>query len=158
MEMMVLIWVLITIFTNTLYIYMVVYFYRVAYPKIESNPNDDIYQGMVDDIYRRGQNEQWLAYAESIKRNGCVYIIQECGLNKLYKIGKTYSIRRRISHLETAMPYPMRIICILPSSKYDELELVLHREFKDKRQRLEWFELSDEDIDQIKRIGENYGQ
>lgn len=158
MEMMVWIWILITLFTNAFYIYMAAYFYREAHPEIESCVNDDIFQGMVDDIYRLYENEQWITYAESMKKNGCVYVIQECGLNRLYKIGKSYSIRRRIAHLETAMPYPMRIICILPSSQYDELELVLHRQFSDKRQRLEWFELSKEDIDQIKRIGANCGQ
>jgi len=59
------------------------------------------------------------------------YIIKS---GKYYKIGKTKNIKRRINSYNTTNP-DFKIIRLIDAG----VEKILHRLFKDKRHRHEWF-------------------
>lgn len=102
------------------------------------------------------ENERKLRVALESNLGGFVYVIKECGLNKYYKIGMTRALIARLSHLETAMPYAMEIIAIIPTSDCEGLEQRLHRQYGKLRRKLEWFELKPEHIQDIERIGQEW--
>ncbi len=62
----------------------------------------------------------------------------------LYKIGKTSHVENRMKSFKTANPY-FELIHVIEG----DCEAHLHDKFKDARSHLEWFYLSDEDINYI---------
>jgi hypothetical protein len=151
-------WMAIALFQSFVIAYFVYITMRESKPKLPTEIDIDkmMPHQFINGLLRQNANERKVADAIEKARDvlGYVYIIKECGLNKYYKIGKTSTIQGRLSALETAMPYPMEVISIIVTSDYDSLELELHRRFSTKRRKNEWFELDDNDIAQIKRIGE----
>lgn len=153
-------WMMIALFQSFVIAYFIYSSIRENKPELPTEVDIDkmMPHQFINGLLRQNANERKVA--DAIERAhdvlGYVYIIKECGLNKYYKIGKTSTIQGRLNALETAMPYPMEIILIIVTSDYDALESELHRRFKHKRRKLEWFELDENDITRINRIGENY--
>lgn len=86
---------------------------------------------------------------EKVKKKiaGFVYLFK-CENTNAYKIGRTSgSISSRISQLKTANPYIKEVI----SFKTDDIfeEIMWHEKFKNKNISGEWFDLSEDDINEM---------
>jgi hypothetical protein len=66
-----------------------------------------------------------------------VYFVRS-GTDGPIKIGKANNVRNRIAGLQTAHPWPLHLLLVLPGSEVEER--ALHTEFKAARMRGEWFE------------------
>ena len=77
---------------------------------------------------------------------GYVYVIS---LNEFYKIGMSSAPHNRVSQIQTAVPYKVKIEAIIPSTEMEVLEKNLHLTFKHKRVSGEWFLLDTDDLKQI---------
>lgn len=62
------------------------------------------------------------------------------------KIGRTNSLKRRMSNLQTGNPIPLRLLGYILSKEEVSLEKELHSEFHAKRRSGEWFDIETEDI------------
>lgn len=82
-----------------------------------------------------------------LKKSGHIYIM-ECGGK--YKIGNSKNVEKRKKQLDNR-PFPVSIIYKSPviEEVYD-IETMLHDVYKAKRISGEWFDLTDEDITEIK--------
>lgn len=76
-------------------------------------------------------------------RHGFVYVIQG---DNYFKIGCTINPQKRIKTMSVKSPFELKIRLLLPSDNIDKLEKELHDKFHDKRQKGEWFTLTEEDI------------
>ena len=84
----------------------------------------------------------------------CVYIIKTS--KRLYKIGKTQDLQKRIANYNTHLPIVFRVIRQYLASNMDELEGALHIVFQHKRVKGEWFELSYDDLVICDNIARHY--
>lgn len=77
-----------------------------------------------------------------------VYVVQ-CG--KDYKIG--YTTKRaytRLDSMQAGNPAQMRLVLTINTPKPKEYEAILHRHYAHKKVRGEWFELDEQDLEDIK--------
>ncbi len=81
--------------------------------------------------------------------SGCVYILECQGL---YKIGKTTNLKARLLAIQAMNPFPLKVIHVIPSERYGIVEKALHKIFSSKRLGGEWFELSSEEINEVKSL------
>lgn len=82
--------------------------------------------------------------------SGIVYVLKAD--NGLYKIGRAKKFENRLLQLQTQMPYDLEVIVLIESDDYIGLEKGLHKRFVSKREKGEWFELSEEDIEYLKGL------
>lgn len=68
-----------------------------------------------------------------------------------YKIGKSISPPRRLKEVSPKMPFGVTLLCAIKTDDMCKLEKTLHRRFKAKRCKGEWFKLTQGDLDAIKR-------
>jgi Meiotically up-regulated gene 113 len=80
-------------------------------------------------------------------RNGYVYIIQG---GEYFKIGLSVDPAKRIHAMNCKAPFPLQVRILLPSEDIDCLERELHTVFRPKRQRGEWFLLTEKDLEFIR--------
>ena len=80
---------------------------------------------------------------------GVVYIVECAGR---YKIGKTQDLTFRLAHFTIILPFEPILIHQISSGNISQTERDLHIKYKEKRVRGEWFDLSQEDIEAIKRL------
>jgi len=85
------------------------------------------------------------------KDTASVYVV-EC--NGLYKIGMSGSVSRRISSLQTATPYDVKLVDTFESDVAFEMEQHLHHVFAEKNVQGEWFSLDDADLERVRWIAE----
>lgn len=69
-----------------------------------------------------------------------------------FKIGCTVNLEGRLKTFATTLPISSAYECILPCENMLNTERRLHERFRDKRQSGEWFDLSPEDVEYIKRL------
>ena len=79
-----------------------------------------------------------------MQEGNCVYIIKTS--KKLYKIGKSQDLQKRIAGYHTHLPIVFRVVRQYLVSNMDELEESLHIVFQHKRVKGEWFELNEDDL------------
>lgn len=72
-----------------------------------------------------------------------VYLIGSPG-SPLVKIGWTDNPERRLRHLQTGSPVPLKLLALFEGGHIVEAEL--HRRFADKRQHGEWFDLGQDPV------------
>lgn len=75
-----------------------------------------------------------------------VYFIR-CG--PYVKIGYTLGVLKNRMGSGTFNPYPMEVLFSVITYKPKELEAKLHSALADKRARGEWFELTDQDVEDV---------
>ena len=78
-----------------------------------------------------------------------VYLIRMADTT-FYKIGFTREIHKRLADLQHANPMPLRVIAMMAGGR--KLEGRLHRRFQDQRVRGEWFDLTEEMVEEIRSI------
>lgn len=91
---------------------------------------------------------------ENLVNGDCVYILKYVGSKDIYKIGKTNNIRKRIKALSTASPYPIEVEHLIATESPQDsslLEIELHDVFCHRRMNGEWFNLTEEDLDFVKK-------
>lgn len=71
--------------------------------------------------------------------------------NGLTKIGRTRNLGQRIHHFTTKLPYELKETLIIKTTDSSALETHLHKMFSDKRVRGEWFQLTSEDFDNVRK-------
>ena len=80
--------------------------------------------------------------------NGYIYVIK---MDNYYKIGKTKNPKERFGEY-TLLPKEPTIICCECVSFYSKVETDLHKKYKEKALRGEWFALDEKDVEEIKQI------
>jgi len=73
-----------------------------------------------------------------------------------YKIGCAKDYKTRIKTLGVIMPFEYELTHIIRCVNYQELENVLHKAFKPKRIRGEWFSIEESDFLEVNVICKNY--
>lgn len=79
-------------------------------------------------------------------KGGWVYFIQS---GEFVKIGISQDVTKRLQTLQTASPYPMKVIKKLAVPYPASAEFRLHRYYADRRRAGEWFALTADDIANI---------
>jgi hypothetical protein len=82
---------------------------------------------------------------------GCVYLIREMEQGRI-KIGKSKNVVKRLKHFGIALPFQIEEVHFIATKNYDELEQHLHKKYAYKRVNGEWFDLDENDIEEIKKI------
>ena len=82
-------------------------------------------------------------------RKPTVYLIK---CHDRYKIGRTNNLGARFFTKAGACPYPLEHIWHLYIDEHALLEKSLHRIFKEQRVHYEWFNLSNDQVEDIKKI------
>lgn len=72
-----------------------------------------------------------------------VYIIKSAGL---HKIGCTSNVRNRMVSFLQSIPTSVELAVFLPTRSFRAVEWTLHQQYRDKRVRGEWFNLTSEDL------------
>ena len=78
----------------------------------------------------------------------CVYLIK--AENGLCKIGYTNHLARRLATLRTMSPVPLTLTWVWPGTR--DNETALHRDNRRRRSHGEWFNLSAETIEGLRRL------
>ena len=78
---------------------------------------------------------------------GKVYLLEEMGDKLRYKIGVTKNeMKNRVNPLKTGNSDDIMAIYTYESAHYKKIEKMLHRKFQKNHHRLEWFEMTDEQV------------
>ena len=86
------------------------------------------------------------------KGDHCVYVIKHKGKSSIYKIGKSADFHQRFETIQSYNPAELEVVLVQKTSLNDYLEKILHFEFKSKKIRGEWFDLSKEDAARLKDL------
>lgn len=84
---------------------------------------------------------------------GYVYIIQDVEVSKAYKIGRTNHPKRRLNRFGVELPFKTEVIHILRTDNAVEAEKRLHEKYARRHKRGEWFDLSEEQLEEIRQMG-----
>lgn len=85
-----------------------------------------------------------------------VYLIKDTDREGIYKIGMTKQVmEKRLKALQTGNASNLEVCCIHETCDAYTLEAMLHRKYQTKRVKNEWFELTDEDVENFKSVCEN---
>ncbi len=84
-------------------------------------------------------------------RSGYVYLLEGDGC---YKIGHARDPENRVETLKIQLPYPVHLVTFVYSEDRRGLEAELHEKFADKRLNGEWFDLSQNDVEEIEKMGD----
>jgi hypothetical protein len=79
-----------------------------------------------------------------------VYVINIKGTS-LYKIGISINVEDRFKQLDTTIPYDLILVNTYKVNHDKTVEFSLHKHFKDKRIKAEWFNLSEKDMVELDR-------
>jgi hypothetical protein len=108
---------------------------------------DSFFDGTMEEL---AQQEKEKEYHGIKNEHGHVYLIHS--ENGLHKIGKARVVSKRLESFNTAYPDKLTLIHSFESYGYSDAEAVLHFRYNEKNVHGEWFQLTQEDIDDIKSI------
>jgi Meiotically up-regulated gene 113 len=83
---------------------------------------------------------------------GYIYVIGFAEIPDLYKIGFTNNLERRLKLFDWASPFIPVVFHSIMVSSGQKIERMLHKTFKGKRVKLEWFSLTEDDLQFIRSI------
>jgi len=72
-----------------------------------------------------------------------IYIIK---CQKYYKIGKSYDAYQRMKNIELSSPFKLEMVYHAEVNDAHKLEKKIHRKFRNKRVKGEWFELNKDEV------------
>ena len=81
---------------------------------------------------------------------GFVYLLQSP--TSAYKIGRTKNPDDRLKTFGVKLPFEVEYVCLIKTADMGALEAELHGYFADKRINGEWFNLTPDDVAQIKEM------
>lgn len=94
-----------------------------------------------------------LANGKRVRNDEYIYLVR--AENGLIKIGYSEDVQRRFNLLNTSSPVALELLWFLKSARARAIEAKLHNLYASKRIRGEWFALTIDDVEQIKR---DYGK
>ena len=89
------------------------------------------------------------------KGDDCIYVIKHRGKSSIYKIGKSADFHQRFETIQSYNSTELEVVLVQKTSLNSYLEKILHFEFKSKKIRGEWFDLSKEDVARLKELVSN---
>lgn len=90
-------------------------------------------------------------YATKLENSGFVYFVHESG-HQYIKIGKAKDTSKRIQNdFGTTMPYTFTLLHTIESLNHHKTEQLFHQHFRRKRKSGEWFQLSERDMEWVKK-------
>ena len=81
-------------------------------------------------------------------KKGYVYVID--AQNGMYKIGLSKIPKIRLDMLSVSLPFDLKLALLIDCQDMDKVENDLHEFYKDKRQKGEWFQLTEKDLIDIR--------
>lgn len=78
-----------------------------------------------------------------------VYVVQQIGIDGIYKIGITKDVKKRLEQFNNAAPIGIKVITCIESQDSPLIEPYLHDYFKDFNSNLEWYRLSDDQLEEL---------
>lgn len=78
-----------------------------------------------------------------------LYIVKQIGLDDYYKIGITYNIEERLKQFETVAPIGIELVRAYKTVKARDLETELHNTYNAFNSNLEWYHLTQEQLNQV---------
>jgi hypothetical protein len=85
-------------------------------------------------------------------RSTAIYLFSIKEIPNYYKIGISKEVHRRLADYNTAMPFTVVLEYSVEHPDFRSVEKALHKRFKHKRIKGEWFLLSDFEIAELKQI------
>jgi len=82
----------------------------------------------------------------------CVYFLQDIDVTGYVKIGRSTNPYHRLRDFGVKLPFATRLVHIIEYHNDAELERFLHGYLANKRVRGEWFDLSDFEMESLKRF------
>ena len=102
------------------------------------------YGGTIPSIYQlnspRAREKSPRTTGRTTTQPGHVYILLAEGTQRI-KIGRSFSASVRFETLQTASPYPLKLLRSIASNDVISLETLLHRRYRTYRRHREWFDL-----------------
>lgn len=83
-----------------------------------------------------------------ISKTPIVYVISAIN-SSYYKIGYAKNFNQRLSNIQNGCPYDLHLTHSSHAPNYKEVEKYLHKYFKHKNVRGEWFSFDDNDLSMI---------
>lgn len=80
---------------------------------------------------------------------GYIYVLKADG-SDFYKIGKSKEYTDRIKKLRIQLPFKVGIYCVFKTTSTDEVERLIHDQWKENRVNGEWFKIDEDQIEQLK--------
>jgi len=129
----------------------------VSLEQFKDKFNDKFYRKANEFIEEKNKKhyEKEVVQNKIKKIKGLVYLLKIENRNE-YKIGVTINLKKRLNQLGTKMPFKLETITKIRSKDIYKLEEKLHCRFENKRINGEWFNLSNEDVEYIRGIKDEY--
>lgn len=92
-----------------------------------------------------------------ISGRGYIYLVE--GQPGRFKIGLSADPKTRIANLGVKLPFEIEVIHLISTDDMRRAERELHDQFRDRRLAGEWFDLTPEQVQSVKKIGSiTYGE
>ncbi len=86
------------------------------------------------------------------KPAGYVYILKDIEISQRCKIGHTRNPSQRLKRFDVILPFKTKLIALIKAQYALQLENWLHKRFASSRQEGEWFDLSDDDVANLRNL------
>jgi predicted GIY-YIG superfamily endonuclease len=121
------------------------YFSRYDFASKGTEKIDSIKSG-IQELVDRG----YVYYDKLEDNEGCVYVVGDTYGN--YKIGLSNDFEKRLTSYRTAMPNEPEVIVVIKTKNMVDLEKKLHKKYKDRHIKNEWFRLTESDLEYLKSL------
>jgi hypothetical protein len=113
---------------------------------------DSPFGNLQEELLKAGLTRESVERVRREALKGYIYVIK---CNEYYKIGSSRDgVEKRLNGMQTGNPYELLIVAKYCVTDYLQAEALLHKYFKDKRVRGEWFKLDKEDLILLDKIDE----
>ena len=127
--------------------------------------NPEIYKEFKNNCLKYGYAsvDNWTVYYETVEgesslgnkgttsKPGYIYVIHAVNTDR-YKIGKSINPNNRLVSLSKQAPYKLKLLFSFAVQDMSRAEKQLHQHFVDKQVNSEWFQLSNDDIEDLKSL------
>lgn len=123
------------------------------YSRFNENDFDNI-EEQLSDLICREQNEGGFDIPKKKERKihkGYVYFV---GGGGYYKIGKAVDMKERMKFYEIKMPFECKLVHVIKTNDIAKCEKKFHKRFDLNRRNGEWFQLNENDIQEVKNVTE----
>lgn len=89
-------------------------------------------------------------YKRHKEQKGTFLYLLKC--EKAYKIGITNNFKKRFKSIQQSNPFEVIPVLVINNSNYDAIEKGIKEGWKDKKIKGEWFLLTKEDVEELKKV------
>lgn len=117
-----------------------------------SRPTEEVTRPVAGRSLRVVEDRSGLRKLPPAREGGYVYVAGLSRADRYFKIGYSKDPASRVDRLSTGTPYDTELVLAAgPYERPRQVESRLHERFRDRHFNGEWFELTDEDLDWIRR-------